>query len=144
MTEFTGGKAILLGIGRLTWDPGERRSNRYGSVHLMATGDSLNPATPAETIVPAEIIGQQVALWAVILVTRESTHIGDLFRGIFPSTPNVGDKFKLGVGCLFTEKGDYLNVGLSPHDGRDSDWLDPHVLYCCHEQSVELIAVVAA
>ena len=43
--------------------------------------------------------------------TRESRHIGDLLYGIFPSTPNVGDRFVLGEGKLFID--DFNSVGLN-------------------------------
>lgn len=35
-------------------------------------------------------------------------------------------------------------VGLRPLDGRETDWLDPHVLYRLHDQTVALRLELAA
>lgn len=131
--------AIELGIGRLSWPRGERVSDRYGVVLLMADGDSF--AEPSQYIRPAHRpVGQRGTLVAEALETRESTHIGDLFRGLFPETPAVGERIILGSGTFFTEDTDWgaLLMGLSPDDGRHSDWLDPKALYRAHEQTVRL------
>lgn len=128
---------LLVGEGVLTWNRHERVSDRYGTVYLMAEGgDSLGgeneDARPALRIPDREARG---CLVAEIVNTRESTHIGDFFRGIRPSTPTVGDVILLGEGSIFREE---YSVGLSPKDDRTSDWLDPHALYRCHEQTVRL------
>lgn len=138
----------VLGTGVLTWARGERVSDRYGSVFLMPEGqDSLNhgdrgpyAATSDDPIIDLTRVDGQGRLIAEVLKTRQSTHIGDLFRGLSPTTPQVGDRLILGEGTIWflsEEWGD--QVGLSPDDDRDADWLDPHVLYQVHEQTVRLL-----
>ena len=71
--------------------------------------------------------------------TRQSSHIGDIFRGISPSTPQIGDSIELGEGTLFVSaspEGQW--VGLEPDELRNSDWLDPEALYRVHDQTVVL------
>lgn len=131
---------ILLGKGVLSWPACERRSARYGTVMLMQEG--TNSFTKEERPVTLETKpepGQRVKLFVVVTKSRKSTHLGDLFLGISPSTPSIGERIDLGEGSLFYEdfRG-YTLVGLRPDDGRKSDWLDPKKLYQAHEQSVEL------
>lgn len=131
---------VTIGEGRLSWRRGERISDRYGTVLLLAHGDSLSK-TVAYIDPDASMVGTVGSLVAVVLETRESTHIGDLFRGLFPSTPDVGDEIALGTGRLFVDPRDpdgFISIGLDPEDGRDSDWLDPARLYRAHEQTVRL------
>lgn len=131
--------AVELGTGRLSWPRAERVGDRYGVVMLMVDGDSLSE--PTGYIRPANPpIGQRGRLVAEVLETRESTHIGDLFRGLFPETPEVGERIVLGNGTFFTEDTDWgaLTMGLEPHEPRHSDWLDPVALYRAHEQTVRL------
>lgn len=115
----------------LSWPPPERRSDRYGLVGL-----SKNPMEDFAKLTGKIPVKQHGRLVAVVLETRDSHHIGDLFRGIFPSTPNVGDRISLGEGTLFTEE---HCVGLKPDDGRYNDWLNPYNLYRAHDQTVRLI-----
>jgi hypothetical protein len=130
---------MQLGEGRLTWPRGERVSDRYGTVCLMVDGDSLTPTTAYITL-DHGIDGQRGTLIAEVIETRESTHIGDLFRGIFPVTPEVGERITLGTGTVFFARDfDADQIGLRPDDGRDSDWLDPNALYRAHEQTVRLM-----
>ncbi len=76
---------------------------------------------------------------AHIIETRQSQHIGDIFRGIGPSTPTAGDAITLGAGTLFTEMDDGVpRIGVTPDDGRETDWMDPRALYRCHSQTVRL------
>ncbi len=125
--------AIPLGEGVLNWRATERVSDRYGAVHL-APGPFGDPVPFAET---SGVLGQSGTLSAQVLATRESSHIGDLFRGLRPSTPEVGDILTLGTGILFVERG--TELGVLPADGRDADWLDPEALYRCHNQTVRLL-----
>ena len=134
---------ISLGRGRLTWTPRERRSDRYGAVFLIPEGhDSFTPG-PSQSMVEAtpmvlDFYGELIAL---VRETRESTHIGDIFRGVFPTTPEVGESIVLGEGTLFYEElplGCGMAVGLKPRDRRQDLWLDINALYRAHEQSVEL------
>lgn len=128
---------LVIGEGILTWNRGERISDRYGTIYLMAGGgNSLVGEDEVHRPVLRTPDGEPLGhLVAEVVATRESTHIGDLFRGIFPSTPTVGDLISLGTGRLFREE---YSVGLRPEEARDSDWLDPCALYRCHEQTVKL------
>lgn len=129
----------LLGIGVLTWARGERVSDRYGSVYLMPEGH--NSMIQDESYIPlSHDADGQGRLITEVIATRKSTHIGDLFRGFFPETPEVGNRFTLGEGTLWFETEDWGDqVGLAPDDDRDTDWLDPAVLYQVHEQTVRLL-----
>jgi hypothetical protein len=105
-------------------------------------GDPFNPVERKMVTIqklpndrPGSIYGSLVA---EVIATRKSTHIGDLFRGIFPSTPKLGARIVLGHGALFYNGN---QVGLKPDDGRENDWLDPHSLYQAHDQTVRLIFV---
>lgn len=137
---------VHLGAGTLTWSRAERVSDRYGSVYLMADGNnSLNHSAPAPSLVRQGMVdrwtGFRGDLLAVVVANRESTHIGDLFRGVAPRKPEVGQIIKLGTGRLFSEpapEGGY-QVGVSPDvDDQTTDWLDIRALYDAHEQTVEL------
>ncbi len=120
---------LKLGSGILTWDPCEPVTDRYGSVYLMDEDTSLT--CQLETG-PA---GRCGSLVAQVLVARTSRHIGDLYHGVYPSTPRVGERITLGTGRLFFEND---RVGLQPDDNRESLWLDIEALYRVHEQTVEL------
>lgn len=88
-------------------------------------------------VIPLDgVTGQLIAK---VLKVRESKHIGDLFRGFFPTTPEVGEEIILGEGDVFYEvvEGE-VHIGLRPRDGRKKDWLDPKKLYRAHAQYVEL------
>ena len=126
---------MIIGIGILYWPRDERISDRYGAV-------TLDRAIGSDARVPFDAvpIGARGRLIAVILATRPSLHCGDLARGIVPTTPTVGDQITLGTGTLFatTSPGSPTEIGLVPDDGRAHDWLDPHMLYRCHSQTVRL------
>src|SRR6266536_6645074 len=86
---------IELGTARLTWSRCERIGDRYGTVMLMADGDSLTE--PSHYVRPSNApVGQRGTLVADVLEVRDSTHIGDFFRGFFPETPEVGERIVLG------------------------------------------------
>lgn len=122
----------LIGTGRLSWNRHERVSDRYGAVTLH--GSSLG-----QEVVINQVPCVAGRLVAEVIETRQSHHIGDLFRGLAPSTPQVGERIELGQGTLFFEASDGLTaVGLSPEDDRASDWLDPQALYRVHSQTVRL------
>ena len=133
----------FLGEGVLTWRASERRSDRYGSVHLIAEGlNSFSTGPAVSLVLPAAqgLDGRRGELVAVVKKTRESTHIGDLFHKVFPSTPEVGQIIVFGKGSFFAigAPDGGLAVGLRPDDGRVTMWLNIHALYRAHEQSVEL------
>lgn len=136
---------MMIGYGILTWGGEERRGDRYGSIVLM--GQNYNQDSEVKPYVNAEAVSQldtkRVRLTAKVMETRQSGHIGDLFLGLSPSTPEVGEVIELGVGVL--------NVGaawepgltkfvLEPEDGREHFWIDPRLLYRLHDQTVELYA----
>lgn len=135
-----------LGTGVLTWDGKERRSDRYGTVWLMPDGTtSISGEASPKSLVNAELahglIGKYGDLIAVVKDARESTHTGDLFRGIYPRKPEIGQIIILGSGRFFTEPAFSagVQVGVSPDpDERVADWLNPRALYDAHEQLVEL------
>lgn len=133
-----------LGTGVLTWDAVERRSDRYGAVYLIPDGCNSMTESDTPSLVRAESVdalsGRRGHLLAVVVATRKSTHIGDLFHGIFPRTPEVGQVIELGHGDLFRSN-NYAggaSVGVRPDDGRDEMWMDVRALYDAHEQTVEL------
>jgi len=122
----------LIGRGVLTWCRAERVSDRYGTVRLLQDGTKAD--------VELSLPRGTGTLIAVVIDARQSDHIGDFFRSIFPKTPTNGDRLTLGTGEAFAEKVDgYRSVGLKPADGRTRDWLDPNQLYRCHNSLVELI-----
>ncbi|HMN19582.1 MAG TPA: hypothetical protein PKA31_03245 [Candidatus Moranbacteria bacterium] len=119
-----------LGTGILNWNGAERRSDRYGSVMLYVSLENEEPIHLVQVKA-----GKRGRLIAIVKETRQSRHIGDLFHGVFPKTPKVGQKITLGEGTLFFEGN---VVGLQPDDGRDTQWLDMRALYNAHEQTVAL------
>jgi len=125
---------ILIGRGVLTWNKLERISDRYGTVWLHQDGTE---EAPVELHIPKG----RGTLVALVIDARESDHIGDLFRHIYPVTPKTGDRLELGTGEAFAEKKGRspLSIGVKPDDGRKNDWLDPEKLYRCHNSLVELI-----
>ncbi len=121
---------ILLGTGILNWDRGERVSDRYGFVKLFTSLGS------EETLLFDEAHKDKKGrLVAKVIKTRKSDHVGDLFHGVFPATPDVGENIILGKGILVVDDD---AVGLKPEDGRDSMWLEIKKLYRAHLQTVEL------
>lgn len=132
---MTNDKQAVLGEGVLNWSRYERIGDRYGCVHLTHTPWGENFIT--WTDVPT---GRRGRLTAVILETRESSHIGDIALGVGPSKPSVGEEVNLGTGTLFAEMDDGVPVvGLKPDDGREKHWLDVPGLYRCHNQTVRLV-----
>jgi hypothetical protein len=139
---------FVIGEGVLTWDASERISDRYGAVFLMNDGDSLHEPSGYVPIPDDTPVGMPGWLVAEVVATRQSTHVGDLFRRLRPQTPAVGERIVLGRGRLFCQTVDRDSphpvieaVGLAPEDvdDRDTDWLDPRALYRAHEQTVRLI-----
>ena len=134
---------FVIGEGVLTWHPHERISDRYGTVFLMTGGDSQHEPAGYVPVPDGAPVGLPGRLVAEVQATRQSTHIGDLFRGLRPETPEVGERILLGEGRLFCQMVDREEgieaVGCAPNDDRDHDWLDPRALYRAHEQTVRLV-----
>ena len=120
-----------LGTGVLNWDGAERRSDRYGQVFLLSSPYGRNRVKLVK--VKSGVRGRLIA---IVKETRRSRHIGDFFHGVFPETPEVGQKITLGEGKLFFRS--YNTVGVQPDDGRDTLWLDINGLYKTHQQTVTL------
>jgi len=120
-----------IGTGVLDWDREERISDRYGLVVLF---DAPNdPRRPIPLRHGSE--GKYGRLVAIVRETRDSSHIGDLFHNVFPSTPDLGQTVVIGEGTLFFMGN---RVGLTPEDNRRTLWLDIHALYRVHNQTVTL------
>lgn len=117
-----------IGTGVLDWEREERISDRYGLLELF-----LRPGE----LVTLNRIAQPLhgKLFAVVREVRRSSHIGDLFHGVKPSMPEVGDRIQLGTGTIFFED---EAVGLMPDDGRSTLWMNIHALYRVHNQTVTL------
>lgn len=137
-------KQHLIGRGRLTWDRAERQSDRYGAIYLLSEGDSNtpHPTLYAPLDIPPDLEGSHVHLIAKVIETRESTHIGDLFHGVFPRTPRVGEIISFGDGIIRrgTNCEGSDTVVLIPVKMRDHFWMSIRALYDAHEQTVDLIA----
>jgi len=138
---------VLLGQGTLTWSANERRSDRYGSVYLIPDGRNSLCHAPSRSLVKEDVAhtltGRYGEIVAVVLQARESTHIGDLFHGLFPEKPEVGEIIPLGTGRFFWERAPEggVQIGVSPDAGDHRPkgwWLDAPRLYRAHEQTVQL------
>jgi hypothetical protein len=133
-----------LGTGVLTWTPYERQSDRYGSVYLIKEGGHSLADGPWPSLIDEATAlafdGLNGELIAVVKIARESTHIGDLFHGVSPRKPEVGQIIVLGKGMLFRAPAPQggIGVGLYPADRRATQWLDMRALYDAHEQTVDL------
>lgn len=122
----------MKATGTFTWDRCERVTDRYGSFNLY-------DGTRDGTLKPCK-----ARVTARVLETRESDHVGDIFRGFSPSRPDVGEEIELGVAMVRVErKRDeegqmYTKITMAPDDGRETDWIDPAKLYRLHAQTVEV------
>lgn len=136
----------LVGSGVFTWDGAERRSNRYGAFTLTTApyGGGAVAIVVWNHECLAKLRGRRVQVVCVVREVRVSGHIGDLFLGIFPSRPDVGEEVRLGVGRLEVLPCDWEPdtriLEIHPSVPRDELWLDPHVLYRLHDQTVDVYA----
>ena len=135
---------MLIGKGILTWDGKERREGRYGALKLNQE-TFKNDVKRSDTYLDTEAVKSfkgRVRITCKVLETRESGHIGDVFLGIRPSTPEMGEVIEVGVGLPLLEKSwdDIPSLLLTPEDGRLVNWIDPRILYRLHDQTVELYA----
>ncbi len=141
LEQLPPGDQILIGRGKLTWMKSERVSDRYGAVWLMGVDEtSLSGKATAQPLwFPP--LNQAGRLIARVIDARDSTHIGDFFRGIAPTTPLTGDVFLLGTGTASKETVIGIDTFLlcPPAKEQSSNWLNPYALYNCHESVVELI-----
>jgi hypothetical protein len=137
-------KKIASCTGIFTWDGIERRSDRYGAVNISATDFDSTARVERKFDIDGlrQLVGKRVSIKARVLAVRDSGHLGDLFRGIFPSRPDVGEVIDLGQGTLALEAcswDEFPAIALKPPDGRQHDWYAPHKLYRLHDQTVELM-----
>jgi hypothetical protein len=135
-----------LGHGVFTWSGGERRSDRYGSFNLCSESyEGVAGAKPTYDTVLADLLeDKRVRLVVKVVSTRKSGHIGDLFHGLHPSTPEIGEEVDLGVGLFHSEPSEFnqeihstfLIPGEPPT--REVFWFDPRKLYRIHDQTVDV------
>ncbi len=132
----------MMGKGIFGWEGNERRSNRYGAIHLAH--QPFDGSAQTELVHNQQIMdslsGKRVRLTAKVIESRPSSHVGDWFLKIKPSQPDVGEEVDLGVGVLSIDPGyggepEYV---LHPADGRRVFWLDPRKMYRLHDQTVEI------
>lgn len=133
---------ILIGQGAISWSRGERISDRYGVVGVFNENSMEQTVTKGAGLdlnKIEQISGTKGQLVCEVIETRQSTHIGDIFNGFFPITPEMGEIIILGSGSIFHENTDGFDyVGLEPEDERETFWLNPEMLYRAHEQTVKL------
>lgn len=142
--EFKGSRMKKLASGVFGWSREERCTNRYGKFEFRTEPYDGGVVADVSYDVDAmeALVGNKVRLVARVTATRKSGHCGDLYLGIKPSTPKLGEEIELGVGTLLIEAGDDTDcrIGLKPSDGREEFWIDPRILYRLHDQTVELLA----
>jgi len=132
----------MKATGIFAWDGRERRTDRYGAIFLTTTtcDGTAHSKVDLSAVELSRFLGRRVSIKARVLEARKSGHVGDLFRDIFPSTPEIGEVVDLGSGTFFIESADNrLSFGVKPDDDRRNDWFDPVKLYRLHDQTVELI-----
>lgn len=142
MTTPTIQGMLRVASGIFMWTASERRSNRYGAFFITAKNyEGTATVKPAlEEMRIATHLDHEVLITCVVDEARESGHIGDLFLGIQPSMPKVGETIALGVGVLRAGKADTgdMTLILQPIDGREELWIDPRKLYRLHDQTVRV------
>ena len=137
-----------IGYGVFCWEGSERRTQRYGNVHLATLPYGRDGETPARIHLDLDALrpleGKRVRLTCKVVTTRQSAHLGDKALKVFPSTPEEGENITLGVGFLILgevpawDETVTTSVGLVPEDDREHFWMDPRVLYRLHDQTVEV------
>jgi hypothetical protein len=136
----------LLTTGVFMWHAEERRSNRYGAFY-PATESYSGEMTKLRRIDQGAVKGfdgKRVRMFAVVVESRPSGHLGDFFLGLRPNPAPVGATVEIGVGTLRVTKnpeiGDTPIFELHPDDGRREFWCDPRNFYKLHDQTVEFYA----
>ncbi len=133
-----------VGFGIFMWNGDERRSNRYGGF-FMSDSTFNDGATVKPRLSPElkALVGKKVKVSCQVVEARESGHIGDLFLGVFPTIPDVGENVELGVAILdydaSSDPAKYSDtIFMVPSDDRGELWIDPRKLYRLHDQTVNL------
>lgn len=133
---------MKVGFGIFGWEGQERRSNRYGAIHLADSPYDGPESVEVfhDTAALQNLLGRRVRITCKVVESRKSGHVGDAFLKILPSQPKVGEEIDLGVGILGLEKGydDTPDILLRPGDGREELWMDPRKLYRLHDQTVDV------
>jgi len=131
----------ILAKGIFGWDGTERRTSRYGSIHLSDT--PFNPKAGSAVVkydkaLLKRLEGKRVRLTVEVVEVRDSGHLGDAFLKIVPQRPKVGDIVDLGVGELGSLPGwdGKPDIFLAPKDRAKDLWIDPRKLYRLHDQTV--------
>lgn len=135
-----------LGFGIVSWGRFERIEKRYGYIVLRSKpyGDAVveSVTSDIDESLLQSFQGARVKIMCRVIESRKSGHCGDMFLGIFPTQPSVGDVIELGIGMLCTLPGKgcagEVQFGLAPYDARRELWIDPHLLYRLHDQTVEV------
>lgn len=128
---------MILGTGKFTWDSAERRTNRYGSFTLVDGVEIFD-----STI----FLNKMVKISCEVLETRKSSHMGDIFLGIYPSTPKVGDVIELGTGIFDIQNSTWNEECpdfFLKNEERRELWIDPVQLYKVHDQTVRVLICCA-
>lgn len=123
--------AATLGRGALSWNPQERKSDRYGEVSLYVDSGTVK-LTP-----PPSAVGRTSVLTATVFATHPPSPLGDLFHKVGPSVPTVGERVILGSGALELRE-QALVAAVTPLDNRPRFRLDMHALYRVAHNEVEL------
>lgn len=136
---------MKIGHGVFGWDGFERRSNRYGAIHLSDTPYGEGPAACKvmhDKAALKKLSGKRVRITAKVIENRKSGHLGDASLKIVPSQPDVGEEIDLGVGEFEVTVGydGSPDILLKPSDGRDEFWMDPRKFYRLHDQTVDVFA----
>ena len=121
-TQVLPAHARFLGMGVLNWERGERVTDRYGYVHLCQSVDTQEISNRVQLPQALTNQGHYGSLYAHVIETRQSRHIGDLVRGIFPHIPLLNSLICLGTGILDVQQ-QTTSIGLQPTDSRETDWL---------------------
>lgn len=123
----------FIGNGELGWITEERRFGRYGTVLLEPN---------ILRVTANKLEGKRGKLVAVPVKLQEPVHIGDLFLGIVPTKPELGEYLVLGEGTFFIfESLGYTNVGVRPDNYNQIPWLDCNALYKAVDQVVDLYLI---
>jgi hypothetical protein len=141
---------FIVGTGIFSWHAQERRSNRYGYFGLSesTSDEAVRAQASLDLATLRQFEGQRVVLHCKVQESRKSSHIGDLFLGVFPEQPAQGEIITLGCGVLRIDDNKIglepeTYIGLEPETYRDELWLDPRLLYRLHDQTI-LLSIQAA
>lgn len=127
-------KKIFLGWGILGWPKSEKLTGRYGIILLSEPTGSGQPARLENTSKIKGIAGKVIA---EVIETRKTTYLGDLHKGLFPKTPEIGEEIELGRGFLEANTKTAI-ISLHPTESRRKQLFDPEALHKAYDQTVIL------